>query len=106
MQEEFLCDFHDLESQDYLIIPIEKLKDEFIVLLNEKEEIKIFSSICPHFGGEIIFDKKNQYLTCKWHAYKFSSNDGKCMNYPKNITGLRQYNSLIKEGKVFLLIDE
>jgi len=106
MQKEFLCDIQDLKTQDYIIVPIEKFKDEFIILLSPNEEIKIFSSICPHFGGEIIFDKKNQYLTCKWHAYKYSSNDGKCITYPKNITNLREYSSLIKEGKVFLVVDE
>ena len=43
---------------------------------------KIKSSICPHFGGEIIFDRKLDKLKCLWHDWKFCAQSGKCLSFP------------------------
>ena len=106
MKKVFLCNYSDINSNDYVVAEVEDLKDEFIIFLNADMDIKIFSSVCPHFGGEIIYDKGRYILTCKWHAYKFSPDKGRCLTYPKNMPNLTEYNSLIEEEKVFLVLDE
>ena len=60
-----------------------ELKDEIIGFIDqETKEIKIFSSICPHFGGEIYFSGADNSLKCKWHGWKFCKNTGKCLTFP------------------------
>ena len=57
-----------LLKERYIIKFYDELKDEVICFLDKDENIKIYSSICPHFGGEIYYDKKNDYLRCKWRS--------------------------------------
>ena len=106
MRKEFLCNYDDLDSKDYIVVSKDKLKDEYIVFLNSDKKIKIFSSICPHFGGEIILDKKNQILSCKWHAYEYCPDVGRCLTYPKNLPSLMEYDALIEGQKIFLVLDD
>ena len=106
MKKTILCNYSDIKSNDYVIAEVEELKDEFIIFLNADMAVKIFSSVCPHFGGEIIYDKGKHILTCKWHGYKFCSDKGNCLTHPVNLLNLTEYNSLIEEEKVFLVLDE
>jgi len=78
----FFCDYKDLKNKRYLIKFFEDLKDELIIFLDQNDNIKIFSSICPHFGGEIYYFKTKDILKCKWHDWKFSAETGKCLSYP------------------------
>ena len=47
-----------LIKDKYIIRFYNELKDEVICFLDKNENIKIYSSFCPHFGGEIYYDKK------------------------------------------------
>lgn len=78
----FICDLNQLENKKYFVKWIEEWKDEIIVFINLESEIKIKSSICPHFGGEIIFDQKKNELKCLWHDWKFCEKTGRCKTYP------------------------
>jgi nitrite reductase/ring-hydroxylating ferredoxin subunit len=76
----YICKLEILKKERYFVKWIDEWKDELIVFLDKNGEVKIFSSICPHFGGEIYFKKKNQVLSCKWHAWKFCLETGKCLS--------------------------
>ena len=78
----YLCDYKDLKEQGYFIKFFDELKDEIICFLDKKNAIKVFSSICPHFGGEIFYNKKNNLLKCKWHNWKYCTETGKCLSHP------------------------
>ena len=82
MKKFFLIDIKQLEKKKYFVKFIEEIKDEIILFIDKEKKIRIFSSICPHFGGEIYFDFKNDCLRCKWHDWKFSKDDGKCISFP------------------------
>ena len=82
----YLCNLQNLKKEGYFVKWIDEWKDELITFLNKDGEIKIFSSICPHFGGEIFFDKKDQVLVCKWHAWKYCSKTGKCLTHSLNLS--------------------
>lgn len=47
---------------------IDEIKEEVIIFEDVNKKIKIFSSICPHFGGEINFIKSKNKFKCKWHG--------------------------------------
>ena len=91
MVKVFICTLDKLNSEKTITKWIEEWKDEIILFKDKLSgRIKIFSSICPHFGGEIFLDKNNK-LRCKWHDWEFSSETGKCLTYP--IRGkLRNYD--------------
>lgn len=78
----FICSVEDIRLKNYVIKWVEDWKDELIVYQDNNGLIKIKSSICPHFGGEIIFDKKLDKLKCLWHDWKFCPQSGKCLSFP------------------------
>ena len=71
-----------LIKKRYIIRFYDELKDEVICFFDKDENIIIYSSICSHFGGDIYYDKNNDFLRCKWHDWKFCKNTGKCLSYP------------------------
>jgi nitrite reductase/ring-hydroxylating ferredoxin subunit len=58
-----ICNLSQLENKNYLVKWVKKIKDELIVYKNGKK-IYIKSSICPHFGGPITYNKNENYLYC------------------------------------------
>ena len=82
MQKIYITNIQSLKEKKYLIKFFEEIKDEVIVFLDGKNNIKIFSSICPHFGGQIIYDFNHDQLSCKWHNWKFCTTTGNCLTYP------------------------
>ena len=78
----FICTIKDLKDSHYFIKWIDQWKDELIVFIDKSNQISIRSSICPHFGGEIIYDKKKNKLRCMWHNWEFSTETGKCLTFP------------------------
>ena len=111
-KKKYLTDLNTLKKNIFLNIWIEEWKDELIIFLNNKNEIKVFSSICPHFGGEIKYDKKNKLLKCSWHDWKFCPKNGTCLSYPIkgklnpydfdiNPNDLKRYNLDIDGKKIF-----
>ena len=82
MDKIFICTLKELKDNQYLIKWIDEWRDELIVFLNKSNNIKIKSSICPHFGGEIVYDSKEENLKCLWHNWRFCADSGKCLSYP------------------------
>lgn len=114
MDKIFVCELEDLRKKKFIVKWIEDWNDEIIIFINKKNQIKIKSSICPHFGGEIIFDSKNNELKCLWHNWKFCEDTGKCKSFP--IRGklnpydfdiepqsLRSYNSEIIKKNLYAI---
>ena len=106
-----------LEKNKYFIKYYDELKDEIICFLDNNKKIKIYSSICPHFGGEIYYDNKKDYLRCKWHDWKFSKNTGECLSYPIKLglnpynfevkpDNLKNYNVKIESEKIYLIYEK
>ena len=105
-----------LYKNKYVVKYYEEIKDEIICFLDKDKNIKIFSSICPHFGGEIYYDNKKEYLRCKWHNWKFCKNTGKCLSYPLKLSlnpydfkfkpdKLKKYNIKSKNGEIFIVYE-
>ena len=108
----YFCDY-EISNNNYIIKFLDELSDEIICYLDNNGEIKIFSSICPHFGGEVIYSKKEKILKCKWHDWKFCSDTGKCLSYPikgvlnpydfeVNPDNLKKYNVRKEKEKIYI----
>ncbi len=95
----FLTSKKTLKKDRYIIKYFEEIKDEIICFIDDDENIKVFSSICSHFGGEIFYDKKQNILRCKWHDWKFCKNTGKCLSYPITL-GLNPYEFEVKPNEL------
>tara|TARA_Y100000590_G_scaffold54985_1_gene57495 strand:+ start:28 stop:336 length:309 start_codon:yes stop_codon:yes gene_type:complete len=95
-----ICNLSQLENKNYLVKWVNKLKDELIVCKNGKK-IYIKSSICPHFGGPIAYNKNENYLYCNWHGLKFSL-DGKCLNQKNFKACLNNYDYEIKDNYIYV----
>jgi nitrite reductase/ring-hydroxylating ferredoxin subunit len=118
MNKIFLCSISSLEKKDYFVKFIEEIKDEVIVFRDrETNKLKLFSSICPHFGGEIFYNKKEDVLKCKWHGWKYCKNTGKCLSFSikgelnpynfeidsKNVN-IASYDSEIIDKKIYIIV--
>ena len=95
----FFCNFGDLKKKEYIIKFFEELKDELIIFLDKDKNIKVFSSICSHSGGEIFYDLQANTLQCKWHGWKFCINSGKCLSFPI-MTNLNPYDFKVKPNNL------
>ena len=113
MKKLFICNVSNINGS-YFIKYVDEIRDEIIVF-KFNGEIIIRSSICPHFGGEIYFNKKKLILKCKWHAWEFEPKTGKCLTYnvksnvrnyevktiPKD---LKKYNFYVENNEIFLTL--
>ena len=115
MKKIHICSYEILKKDTFIVKFIEEWKDELILFIDSIDnKLKIFSSICPHFGGEIIYDKKENILRCKWHDWKFCQKTGKCLSYPMNNKSisynfkinprnLREYEYEIEKEEIFAI---
>lgn len=53
---------------------------------------RAFSATCPHSGGELKC--RGGFLRCGWHDARFSSEDGRCLNFP--LPALRRYRVTVE----------
>ena len=87
LKEIFFCHLQALKDKKKITIWNENLKDE-ISAFYVNEEIYVYSSICPHFGGEFEYNKKKLVIRCLWHGWKFDVTTGKSISdinhYKKN----------------------
>ena len=115
MNKIFFCKIEEINIKGYIIKFLDELKDEIIAFVDkDTKKIKIFSSICPHFGGEIYYSDKDNLLKCKWHGWKFCEKTGKCLSFPikgsLNLynfkvepNSLNQYESIIKKDEIYII---
>lgn len=117
VKEIYICLYSEVLIKPFIIKWIDILKDEVIIFLDENQQIKIFSSICPHFGGEIIYDEKKRKLKCKWHGWNFSAKTGECITYPIKTKlnnydfkceprKLNDYDFKVQEKKIYAVLNE
>ena len=97
-----ICNLSKLEDKNYFKLWVDEIKDEIIIFKND-EKIHIKSSICPHFGGPIVYDHNKKYLYCYWHGLKFSVN-GKCLNQKNFKACLNSYFYEIKNKYIYIYI--
>ncbi|RLA62121.1 MAG: hypothetical protein DRQ88_04420 [Epsilonproteobacteria bacterium] len=98
MKSFFLCSLKDLKKQKTMTKWAGPFKDELTVIFKDGA-ITVFSSICPHFGGEFNIDLKNLKASCCWHGYEFDLSSGKCLSF-SNCSPLRFYPFLINHGDI------
>ncbi len=55
-----------------------ELKNEYLIYKEAGKPYAVFSSFCPHFGGQLSI--KNGLLHCGFHDYWYSLKDGACIN--------------------------
>jgi len=115
MEKIFISTYDELKKNSFVIKFIEEWKDELIIFINPKNnEIRVFSSICAHFGGEIFYDKKEDILRCKWHDWKYCTKTGKCLSHPIkgmlkpydfeiNPNNLKKYDYAIENQDIFVI---
>ena len=112
--KKYIADFKILKKKKFINIWTEDWKDELIIFINDEDKIKIFSSICPHFGGEIKYDSINAILKCSWHDWKFCPKTGSCLSYPIkgklnpydfeiNPNDLKSYEYHISDKKIYAI---
>ena len=77
---------------------VDELRDE-ITIMKIGDKVQVFSSICPHFGGEFNFNCKTKRVRCKWHGWEYDVETGRCTNRDIN-TSLRIYNHKIENGNI------
>ena len=99
-----ICSLSQLKNRDYIKLWVNEFKDEIIIFINNKK-IYIKSSICPHFGGPITYDKSNSYLFCYWHGLKFSV-EGKCLNQNNFKACLNNYGYELKNNNIYIIKNE
>jgi nitrite reductase/ring-hydroxylating ferredoxin subunit len=115
MKELYICNENVLEEKNFIIKWIEEIKDEIIVIKKNKNVIKVFSSICPHFGGQLYYDASKKTIRCKWHDWRFDCSTGACLTFKiKSLLrtydfkihsrNLKQYKINKKESKIFLVL--
>ena len=91
MKKIFFCEENEIDKKEYVVKWIDDFRDEIIIFKDRQKKLKAFSSICPHFGGELIYEKKKSQIKCKWHNWKFDENTGKCLTHPIPLK-LKEYN--------------
>jgi nitrite reductase/ring-hydroxylating ferredoxin subunit len=69
MKKFFVCYMDDLSKTGQIIRYFDKIRDELILFKDANNNLKCFSSVCPHLAGEIIY--KDCKLKCKWHGLEY-----------------------------------
>ena len=96
-----LCKTSYLDENKFFKKWIIEFKDELIIFKN-KNKIYVKSAVCPHFGGPIDFDEKNQFLFCYWHGLRFSLENGRCINQKTFKPCLIEYLYEIKKDYIYV----
>ena len=72
----FFCSEIELIKDRFFSKWIDELNDE-ICGVYQQNKFFFYSSVCPHFGGEFQYLKKEKILRCKWHGWRFNVINGK-----------------------------
>ena len=77
-KEYFFCCVDDLKRETKITKWIDDLKDEISAIYIDGKYY-VYSTICPHFGGEFEIERKPKTLRCKWHGWKFDIITGRSL---------------------------
>jgi nitrite reductase/ring-hydroxylating ferredoxin subunit len=96
-----LCSVSDLRERGQYTKWVDKWSDEISAFLID-EKIVIISTVCPHFGGEIVRCPKNRdQLRCLWHDWKYDILSGECITF--RIKGsLQRYEFFVDDGMIIV----
>ena len=94
------CNLSQLRNKDFFKAWVKEFRDEIIVF-KYKNKIYVKSSICPHFGGPLSYDKEKSYLYCFWQGLKFSL-EGKCLKQKSFKTCLNKYDYEIINDNIYI----
>src|SRR3989338_211442 len=72
------CSLSELREKRIVTKWIESIKDE-ISALYAGDKVRVFSTVCPHFGGDFEYNEKKCLLRCKWHGWKFDAATGQSL---------------------------
>ena len=104
MLEKKICSLSELKSKNSIRLWIKDFKDEIIIFI-DNNKIYVKSSVCPHFGGAIDYDKNKKHLYCAWHGLNFSF-DGKCLNNKHFKKSLTPYVHKIVKNNIYIYKNE
>ena len=94
------CTLTELKKKQKITRWVEDWRDEISAIFLDGV-VTVLSSVCPHFGGEFDVDFLNGELQCKWHAWRFDIESGKCRTY-KLKTQLRHYLFAESDGNLVI----
>jgi nitrite reductase/ring-hydroxylating ferredoxin subunit len=98
-----LCRRDELERARFVTRWLDDLGDEVTAVLLDGR-IVVRSSVCPHFAGEFVVDLARRTFRCKWHAWEFEIESGRCVS--NGFKGcLRRYEADERDGMVDVLYD-
>ena len=79
--------------------------DHDLLVCRFEGELKVYTNICPHFGGPVGYHKINGgKFVCLWHNYEFAAKDGSCLT--NRHFHLREYRSVEKDGEIWVRLVE
>ena len=77
----------DLKKEKNITLPKKVvLNDKDYFILKNDGKYFLGSTVCPHMGGSIEFDKKEGCFLCPIHHWKFNKSSGECTNSSQNMS--------------------
>ena len=73
------------------------LGDWSFFLVWNKDGYKLFSTVCPHAGGEVV-DWGTTFM-CPDHGWRFEQDGGECINGPN--ARMMSYKVTVQNGHLF-----
>jgi nitrite reductase/ring-hydroxylating ferredoxin subunit len=99
-----LCRREDLERERVVTRWLDDLRDEVTAVLLDGRIIAR-SSVCPHFAGEFGVDLERRLFRCKWHAWEFEIETGRCRSL--GFKGmLRRYDTVEEDGTIAVVYED
>ena len=89
------CSITELQEKKIITKWIDGWRDEVSAVFVDNN-IVVYSTICPHFGGELELVKGSKKLRCKWHHWHFDLKTGKCLSSIMTAC-LRKYSFIEKD---------
>jgi nitrite reductase/ring-hydroxylating ferredoxin subunit len=93
----YFCEKIFLSKKIFFKKWIDEFNDEVCGLYIDKK-MYFYSSICPHFGGELELLKKN-VLRCKWHGWRFEALTGKSISKIESYEQKSIFSKILSDKK-------
>jgi nitrite reductase/ring-hydroxylating ferredoxin subunit len=99
-QKVFFCSLAELKTRGVVTRLMEDIRDE-VTAVYQDGQIRVFSSVCPHWGGE--FRVTNGEFRCLWHGRRYAVSDGRCLTHADE-TSLRPYAFVTAGDRLEILV--
>lgn len=78
-----------------------------ILIINKDGTFYAINDTCTHAGSSLSEGKlQDGIITCGWHGAEFDCSNGKLKKFPAKINDLGFYKTEIKDGHVFVNLEE